>query len=166
MPYFYAVLILSVSTLALLQRHDAAIAAPIAISGGAAASSAVNTITSHTLASKQSTPAPSPPTASSAPSAAHSTSTTPSGWGTLFQLKPGEWRCEVCSITNPKEADTKCLSCKNDKHGKSNMKESGPLMNAGTGGAVGMEGFTVGGTSSSSGADATTPSQHLTPSKK
>ena len=70
--------------------------------------------------------------------------TTPaSDWGNLFQLKPGVWRCEVCRSTNPKEACTNCLSCRNAKPGndagvgKLTMKQCEPPMNAGVGSSGG-----------------------------
>ena len=93
-----------------------------------------------------------------------------SGWGNFGQLKPGAWRCGVCRSTNPKEACTTCLSCKNDKPGYDNgtgeltMTQSEPSINAGAG-AVGAGAFTVRGVSLSSGLDACPPRQQRPPRK-
>ena len=43
-----------------------------------------------------------------------------SGWGNMFAMKPGEWKCDVCSVKNPKEAE-KCQSCGSDKGTKASM---------------------------------------------
>ena len=33
-----------------------------------------------------------------------------SGWGNMFFLNPGEWKCDTCSTKNPKEA-AECIAC-------------------------------------------------------
>jgi hypothetical protein len=37
-----------------------------------------------------------------------------SGWGNLFALKPGEWKCQVCTLRNP-EGAIQCKACGADK---------------------------------------------------
>lgn len=116
-----------------------------------------------TPTSNESSPSHSP-TASFTPPAAFSLpggmspALPPSGWGTFGQLKPGQWRCKICTLVNPREA-VKCFCQK---------KADAPSVNAGDG-AIGPGGFTVGGcataSASSLGDNADPPSQKLIPCK-
>ena len=58
-----------------------------------------------------STPAAAPVVLNSV-SAAPAPSAPPvgSGWGNMFALKEGEWKCDVCMTKNPKDA-AKCVAC-------------------------------------------------------
>ncbi|KAL3762496.1 hypothetical protein ACHAWU_008199 [Discostella pseudostelligera] len=174
---------LAMSTPALLHRADRVIAAAGStsattpggapfdfMSGGAAASSVVNTPMAYKFGDKKSTPSPSLPatsidppaaTSSTTPSAGASTapptSTTkysPSGWGDCFKSVPVGWNCDVCFSPNPKEQSV-CLSCTAPKKsgsdggtGSSTTTTSTPSTNAGAG-AIGPGGFSFGGKSSS-----------------
>eukprot|EP00569_Conticribra_weissflogii_P003731 CAMPEP_0171330500 /NCGR_PEP_ID=MMETSP0878-20121228/2044_1 /TAXON_ID=67004 /ORGANISM="Thalassiosira weissflogii, Strain CCMP1336" /LENGTH=1338 /DNA_ID=CAMNT_0011830807 /DNA_START=268 /DNA_END=4284 /DNA_ORIENTATION=+ len=75
-----------------------------------------------------------------------------SGWGNIFQSKPGEWKCETCMVKNPKDK-LKCVSCETPKPGSdskpSNAASERSKSNAPTlAGSIGSSGFTFGGSNS------------------
>ena len=140
------------------------------MSGGAAASSMVSTPLAYKFDAKRKIA--TPVVKLTAPSAAASSSESPcdafvagaaaadppattSGWGNLFKSKPGEWKCESCSVKNPKDAG-KCLACETPKAGGV-VGNGGSMTDAGSdsvkkasAGVIGAGGFTFGGPPSSS----------------
>jgi len=144
------------------------------MSGGAAASSFVSTPLAYKFANAKS--AIATPTVKSAPTSSVSqsaigapttavTAVAPPaqtmGFGNMFALKPGEWKCNICTTKNPKEAAQKCLSCEAAKPGANSLVDN---MNTGTKsstkpsvGTIGTGGFSFGGPPSST---LTRPSTH------
>ena len=77
-----------------------------------------------------------------------------SGWGNIFQAKPGEWKCNVCLTKNPKETG-KCLACETPKPGGEEEAAAGPTPGhqAKDGKAsIGAGGFSFGAASTTTGA--------------
>lgn len=71
------------------------------------------------------------------------------GFGNMFALKPGEWKCNICTTKNPKEAAQKCLSCEAAK--PNTHREPGGKSDTGTKsstkpsvGTIGTGGFSFG----------------------
>jgi hypothetical protein len=70
------------------------------------------------------------------------------GFGNLFALKPGEWKCNNCTTKNPKEATQKCLSCEAPKPGADSHVDNLDTTKTSTKpslGAIGNGGFSFGG---------------------
>ena len=138
------------------------------MSGGAAASSIVSTPLAYKYANAKSaiaTPTVKPlvsqpssvsQSAIGAPTTVVTAVAPPAqtmGFGNMFALKPGEWKCNICTTKNPKEAAQKCLSCEAAKPGANSLVDN---INTGTKsstkpsvGTIGTGGFSFGGSPSS-----------------